>query len=300
MDLEWPAGRDEERERNHQGPVDRAEEIERWRCLEMLEFVAREVACANGMPGYLAIPETDRKVPAVVILHERYGFGQHQRDVADRFARNGIAGFAINGFFECDFQPELAAGTRRFRFTDAESVEFTKLAIQVLKETGRVDSSKIASLGMCQTGRHPLIMAAESDALAAAICWYGAGSNKEFEVNQYYTKPLADYLANVKCPILGIFGGLDGHIPVSNVRRIRDELEKHQKIFEFYIVENSPHGFLNNCMQTRYRHEQSEYSWKVQLEFLHKAFNQGFPPDQIRQHYLANLPIEKNAPHHPH
>ena len=266
----------------------------------MVEFVSTEATCANGMPGYLAIPKGDRKVPAVVILHERYGFGQHQRDVADRFARNGIAGFAVNGFFQCDYQPELAAGTKRFHFTDPDSVEFTKLAIQVLKETGRVDSDKIASLGMCQTGRHPLIMAAETNLIAAAVCWYGAGTNKEFEVNQYYTKPLADYLAAANCPILGIFGGLDNHIPASNVRRIRDELEKHQQTFEIYIVDNSPHGFLNNCMPARYRHEQSEYSWKVQLDFLGKVFNQDFPPDQIRQYYLANLPVDENAANHPH
>jgi len=262
-------------------------------------FVAGEATCANEMPGYLAIPEGDGKVPAVVILHERYGFGQHQRDIADRFAKNGIAGFAINGFFKCDYQPDLAAGTKRFRFTDPESVEYTQLAIRLLKESGRVDLDRIASLGMCQTGRHSLIMAAETDALAAAVCWYGAGSNKEFEVSQYYTKPLAEYLANAKCPVLGLFGALDNHIPASNVRRIRDELEKHRKMFEIYVLENAPHGYLNNCMLQRYRHEQSEYSWKVQLDFLNNAFNRTFPPNQIRQRYLANLPADENAPYDP-
>ena len=263
----------------------------------MAEFVATEATCANGMPGYLAMPKGSSQFPAVVILHERYGFGQHQRDIAERFARNGIAGLAINGFFKCDYQPDLAAGTRRFHFTDNESVEYTSLAIDVLKQTGRVDASKIASLGMCQTGRHPLIMAAESDALAAAICWYGAGSNKEFEVSQYNTKPLADYLANIKCPVLGLFGSLDNHIPAENVRRIRNELERHRKMFEIYLVENAPHGFLNSRMPQRYRHEQSEYSWEVQLAFLNKAFNRSFPSNQLRQHYLANLPADENAPH---
>lgn len=47
----------------------------------MSEFVTSEPVCANGMPGYLAIPKGDAKVPAVIILHERYGFGQHQRDI---------------------------------------------------------------------------------------------------------------------------------------------------------------------------------------------------------------------------
>jgi carboxymethylenebutenolidase len=265
----------------------------------MADFVAEDTQCANGMPGYLAVPKGSGKVPAVIILHERYGFGQHQRDIAERFAKAGIAGFAVNAFYKCDFQDALASGTKRFRITDPESVEFVNAAIHRLKQTGRVDASKIAFLGMCQTGRHPLIMAAEGETIAAAICWYGAGSNKEFEVSQYYTKPLAEYLAKAGCPILGIFGALDAHIPVTNVRRIRDELEKSRKPFEIYVVEGAPHGFLNSRMPKRYRHEQSEFVWKVQMEFLNKAFHGGFPPGQIPQHYRADLPADENAPFDP-
>jgi carboxymethylenebutenolidase len=261
----------------------------------MVEFKGEEIHCANDMPGYLAMPRGEGLVPAVIILHERYGFGQHQRDIAERFAAAGFAGFAINAFYRCDYQDALAAGTKRFRITDPESIDFINAAIKRLKETGRVDPSKIAFLGMCQTGRHPLIMAAEGNALAAAICWYGAGSNKEFELSQYYTKPLAEYLAHANCPIFAAFGALDNHIPVANVRRIRDELEKHRKHFEIYVVKDAPHGFLNSRMPKRYRHEQSEFVWKLQLEFLDKAFRGGFPQDQIPQHYCAEIPADENA-----
>jgi carboxymethylenebutenolidase len=261
----------------------------------MTDFVAEDTECWNGMPGYLAIPKGTGLVPGVIILHERYGFGQHQRDIAERFAKAGIAGFAVNAFYKCDYQDALAAGTKRFRITDPESVEFVKAAIQRLADGGRVDTSKIGFLGMCQTGRHPLIMAAEGNTIAAAICWYGAGSDKEFGLTDYYTKPLAEYLAHANCPIFGAFGALDNHIPVSNVRRIRDELEKSRKHFEIYVVENAPHGFLNSRMPKRYRHEQSEFVWKRQLEFLDKAFHGGFPQDQIPQHYRADIPADTNA-----
>src|SRR5436190_13101616 len=127
----------------------------------MADFVAEDITCSNGMPGYLAMPIGTDLVPAMIILHERYGFGEHQRDVAQRFAKAGFAGFAVNAFYKCDYQDALADGTKRFRITDRESVEFVNIAIEKLKQTGRVDLSKIGYLGMCQTGRHPLIMAAE-------------------------------------------------------------------------------------------------------------------------------------------
>jgi carboxymethylenebutenolidase len=255
----------------------------------MAEISTQDIECLNGMPGYLALPNANGMVPGVVILHERYGFVRHPRDVAERFARLGMAGLAINAFFKCKFQEALADGTKRYYMSDPESVEYLAAAIQALRDTARVDAERIAVLGMCQTGRHPLVMAAESHAIAAAICWYGAGSTKEFEVGPHYPKPLADILARVNCPVLGLFGETDGHIPVANVRRIRDLLEQNGKTFQIHIYEGAPHGFLNNTMLERYRHQQSETAWHVQMDFLQKAFNGGFDRTRAVQRYAANI-----------
>jgi carboxymethylenebutenolidase len=247
------------------------------------------------MPGHLALPAGAGKAPAVIILHERYGYVQHPRDVAERFARLGTVGLAVNAFFKCDYQPNLADGTKRYYMTDPESVEYLTSAIEALAKTSRVDMTKIAVLGMCQTGRHPFVMAAESDAIAAAICWYGAGSDKEFDVDAYYPKPLADVLARVRCPVLGLFGELDNHIPVANVRRIRDILEANGKTFDIRVYEEAPHGFLNNTMEKRYRHPQSEAAWSVQMAFLKKAFAGELRGNHIYQHYQARLSAAEAA-----
>lgn len=235
------------------------------------------------------MPAGSTQLPAVIILHERYGYVQHPRDVAERFAGLGMAGLAINGFFKCDYQDALAAGTKRYYMSDPESVEYVTAAIATLKETGRVDTTKIALLGMCQTGRHPMVVGAETDALAAAICWYGAGANREFETGTYYPKPLSDILANLNCPMLGMFGEVDNHIPVTNVRRMRNMLEEKGKTFDINIYEGAPHGFLNNTMHERYRHPQSEAAWAVQMDFLKKAFYGGFESGRAIQRFAANI-----------
>src|SRR6185312_5257642 len=103
------------------------------------EITRRDIVCAGGMPGHLALPQASGKVPGVVILHERYGFVQHPRDVADRFAELGMAGLAVNGFHRCDYQDALAAGTKRYRFADPETVDIVSAAIEALAATGRVD-----------------------------------------------------------------------------------------------------------------------------------------------------------------
>ena len=255
----------------------------------MTDFTTKDITCANGMPGYLALPNGTAKVPGIIILHERYGFVQHPHDVAERFARLGMAGFAINGFFKCDYQPSLADGTKRYYMTDPESVDYMTSAVEALKATGRVDPAKIAVLGMCQTGRHPFVMAADSDLIAAAICWYGAGMNSEFEVSKYYPKPLSDILSRVKCPVLGLFAENDNHIPVANVRRIRDILEQHGKTFEINIYGDALHGFLNDRMAERYSKPQAEAAWDYQMDFLHLVFNGAFDKSRAEQRYTANL-----------
>ena len=255
----------------------------------MTALMNRDILCATGMPGYLALPAGKAPVPAVIILHERYGYVQHPRDVADKFASLGMAGFAINAFYKCDYQPALADGSKRYYMTDPESVDYVNAAIATLAATGRVDAGKIALLGMCQTGRHPMVMAADTQALAAAICWYGAGADREFETGPYYPKPLSDVIARLNCPLLGLFGEADRHIPVANVRRMRDLLEQHDKNFAIHIYEEAPHGFLNNTMLERYRPREAEAAWQVQMAFLQKAFAGGFGPDRIEQRWVANL-----------
>ena len=45
----------------------------------MPDIATRTVHCAGGLPAFLAVPATDTKVPAVVLMHERYGLVQHTR-----------------------------------------------------------------------------------------------------------------------------------------------------------------------------------------------------------------------------
>jgi carboxymethylenebutenolidase len=254
----------------------------------MPDFTTKDVQCPGGMPGYLALPNGSGKVPAVVILHERYGFVQHPRDVAERFAQRGMAGFAINAFFKCNHQPKLADGTGRHYTTDPETVDYMTAAIDALKTLDRVDAAKIAVLGMCQTGRHPIVMAADSDLIAAAIVWYGGGMKADFEVGPYFPQPLSDVVARVRCPVLGQFGELDKHIPVANVRRLRDLFEQSNKSFEIKVYGEALHGFLNDRMPERYHEPQAEAGWVDMIDFLKRVFDGRFA-GRVIQRYDADL-----------
>ena len=64
----------------------------------MSDIVTKTVRCAGELPAFLAVPETDSLVPAIVLMHERYGLVQHTRNLTERYARDGYVCIAPDFF----------------------------------------------------------------------------------------------------------------------------------------------------------------------------------------------------------
>src|SRR5215813_4191957 len=141
-------------------------------------IAAQDITCDNGMPAFLAYPAGGGSFPTVILMHERYGLVQHTRDQAMRCARDGFAVLAPNFFFRHPDQAALNAGKSRYDLTDPESVELIKVALAAMRKQKIADRTRVAVCGYCQTGRHPLVFAAEVP-ISAAVVWYGAASKRE-------------------------------------------------------------------------------------------------------------------------
>jgi carboxymethylenebutenolidase len=250
------------------------------------------ILCGGGLPAFLAVPTGDgeRKIPAIVLMHERYGLVQHTRDLAERFARDGFVCLAPDFFHKHPDQDALHRGDAGYPLKDAEAIEYLDTAVAELAALPQVDSGKIAVKGVCQTGRHPLVLAAEGKSrnIAAALVWYGAASGREWQPNERYIKPLDDMLAKIACPVLGIFGEADHLISLDDVRRFRDSLERHEKSYTIRVFAGAPHGWLNDTMPGRYRREAAEAAWALQLEFLHRVFDPGRDKTRRVQVYASD------------
>ncbi len=253
------------------------------------QVATKTVTLAGGMPAFVAAPENMGKVPVIVLMHERYGLAQHTLDLATRFAWDGYVCIAPDCFYKHPDQTGLRAGSARYDMTDPESVEYLSIAIDYAKEIPQADPSKVAVKGVCQTGRHPLLIAAARP-ISAALVWYGAASPREWEVTKLFPKPLEDVIAKVECPILGMFGEADHIISLDDVRRFRGVLESKGKNFEINMYRGAPHGWLNDTMPGRYRRVQAEAAWADQLIFLDEVFAGGFDDATTRvQRYNAEV-----------
>ena len=263
------------------------------------DIVTRDLRCAGDLPAFLAVPADGGKTGAVVLMHERYGLVKHTRDLAERFAREGFVCLAPDLFHRHPDQGALHRGDVGYPLKDVESIAYLESAVAELTALPQVEAGKIAVMGVCQTGRHPLVFAAERNTIAAALVWYGAANTREWEPSERYMKPLDDMLARITCPVLGIFGEADHLISLKDVRRFRDSLERHDKGYTISVFAGAPHGWLNDTMPGRYRREAAEAAWALQRGFLTRVF--GGTSDKTRRvqvyqcDYAADYDFSKNV-----
>ena len=247
----------------------------------------RNVMCGE-MPAFLAVPEGVAKPPAVIVIHERYGLTQHICELAARFAADGFIGIAPDLYFRHPDQDALHRGDAGCDISDPDAVRALTAVIDTLGRETAADLTRLAAMGICQTARLPLVLAAARP-LAAALVWYGAAQPREWQVNEKYPRALDEIVAAIKCPVLGMFGETDHLISLDDVRTLRGCLERHDKSYDIHVYRDAPHGWLNDTMPGRYRRAQAEAAWADQRAFLAAALAPGRDAKQIVQRFAADI-----------
>ncbi len=247
----------------------------------------RSIMCGD-MPAFLAVPEGVGKAPAVIVIHERYGLTEHIRDLAARFAADGYVAIAPDLYFRHPDQAALHRGDAGCDVSDPEAVRALGSVIEALAHETSADLTRLAVMGICQTARLPLVLAA-SRPIGAALVWYGAAQPREWQVNGKYPRALEEIVASIGCPVLGMFGETDHLISLDDVRRLRDCLERHRKSYDIHVYRDAPHGWLNDTMPGRYRRAQAEAAWADQRAFLRAALAPDRDRTTIVQRFAADV-----------
>ena len=243
----------------------------------------------GGIGAVRALPKAKGKRPAVIILHERYGIDQHTKDLTVKLAQAGFVGLAPDLFhrFNGDRKAVLG-GAQRVDLTDDGALDDLNGAVEYLKKLKEVDGARIGIIGVCQTGRQPVLLAAKRNDIAGAVVLYGAIGGREWQGNALRPTPIEDLVAEVNCPVLGIFGEADHIISIDDVVRFRNCLEKTRKNFHVRVYAGAPHGWLNDTMPGRYRKEAAKDAWALMMAFLKKCFAGGWDPNRISGVYQSD------------
>ena len=128
----------------------------------MTGIVTRTIACAGGMPAFVAVPDVAARTPTVIVVHERYGLVRHICDLAERFARDGFVAIAPDLYFRHPDQDALHRGDAGCDVSDPDALTALNQAIEAVRA---VPSATTASGSATSQPASPRCSAARSG------CW---------------------------------------------------------------------------------------------------------------------------------
>ncbi len=228
-----------------------------------------EQKLASGMTIWTAKPESAGPHPAMIVMHERYGPVQHPKDLVQRFADEGFVAVLPDMFhrYEGD-RGAIERGEARCELNDTTSLADLDEAMAWLKHQSYVIDDQIGIMGICQTGREPLLYAAHRQDAGAIVILNGGVYPREFVPTPDHPASVSEWFPKLSCPVLGLFGELDSLIPLDNIARFRSEMEQARKSYQVRIFRDAPHGWLNDTIPSRYRPQQATEAWATLIGFL--------------------------------
>jgi carboxymethylenebutenolidase len=235
-----------------------------------------QIPIAGGsMGGYLARPEGDAQLPAVLVFMEIFGINEHIRDITERVASAGYVALAPDYFHRTGPGVELdyddAGMAEGMKLLDAlvadEMVADSQAALAFLRARPDVHADRIGACGFCIGGHMTYLTACETDIQAAASFYGGGIAAPQGPGGAPSTLSRS---ANIKGRMLCLFGGKDAMIPPDQVDAIRKALEKAGTSHEVVVYPDADHGF--NCdRRATYHKPSADDGWAKMLALFGDA-----------------------------
>jgi carboxymethylenebutenolidase len=231
----------------------------------------------GGVPLNLWVvyPERRDKAPVVVVIHGAGGFNDWVRGVGDQLAAEGfiavvpdlLSGMGPHGGGSESFVNRDDVGKMLGSFSRSE----INARINAARDYGLqlpAANGKSATMGFCSGGTNNFAYTVSRPELNAAVVFYGSAPAAPDAAPGSFVA--AETLANIKAPILGLYGGDDARINAT-IPSTQEKMKALGKIYETHIFEGAGHGFLGQQGgQNGANLRASEQAWPIAIAFLKK------------------------------
>jgi carboxymethylenebutenolidase len=224
----------------------------------------------DAIEAYLAVPTDVEHVGSIVVIHHMPGYDEATKEIARKFAANGINALAPNLYSReaPGASPDDAAATARASggVPDDRLVGDVDAATQHLKSLP-TSNGRVAVIGFCSGGRQSVLSGCRLP-LDAVIDCYGAfvSIDRPVESPPAMTNLLGE-VGNLSGPMLGLFGADDTYPSPEQNEMLADALTAAGKEFTFRTFDGAGHAFFA-VDRPSYRPESATEGWKDILTFL--------------------------------
>lgn len=223
--------------------------------------IAWEPGATDSLMAWVVYPESSKKAPVVVVIHEIFGLSTWVRGVADQLAADGFIAVA----------PDLLSRARGGPSADElRSDSATKLIRGVtVPEMNR---------GVAAAAHYGLALPAASKKYGVVgYCWGGSASFNHAVFNNtglgaavvfYGTSPSKDSMPKIEVPVLGLYGGNDARVNAT-IGWADTTMKELKKSYRYSVFDGAGHGFLRAQDQPA-NLEAAKKAWPQTIAFFRK------------------------------
>ena len=198
----------------------------------------------TNLPGYFAKPVGAGPFPIVLVNEDIFGVHDYIKDICRRFAKAGYVAIAPEIYARLgDLSKMTDVGQIISQVVskapDARMMQDLDGAVAYAAAHGGA-ATRLGVTGFCRGGRNTWLYAAHNPNLKAAVAWYGPVGGAPSEIQP---KTATDVAGDLKCPLLGLYGGKDGGIKVEDVQAAAAKAKAAGKSVEIVVYPEAPHGF---------------------------------------------------------
>jgi carboxymethylenebutenolidase len=228
------------------------------------------------MPAYVSRPDKAKDpLPIIIVVSEIFGVHEYIADITRRFAKLGYLAIAPEKFVRAG-DPNQYGTTAEIltniisKTTDAQVLGDLQAAIAWAGKNGG-DLKRVGVTGFCWGGRITWLSATLPE-VRAGVAWYGRLVGEKTSGNPRH--PI-DIVAELKAPVLGLYGGADAGISLESVDKMREALAQAAlknpiaKACQFEVYPEAPHAFHADYRAT-YREGPAKDGWEKCIAWFKK------------------------------
>lgn len=238
--------------------------------LEVGEVAVRSEG--DWVPVYRAQPAGRSHLPVVIVIHEIFGVHEHIADVCRRFAKLGYLALAPNLYSregDAAAYPTIQSLNDNLvgKVPDAQVLDDIDATVAWAGANGG-DLSRLGTVGFCWGGRIAWLYAERNPQQKAVVAWYGrlVGTPNALQP----VNPI-DRVAQLKVPVLGMYGGLDPSISQASIEQMKVAVatlaSPAARTSQFVVYADAPHAFFADY-RSSYRPADAKDSWQRALVWL--------------------------------